>query len=104
MSRTDHGGGPIFSTRSRMRVCSMFGQAALVTLGGIGPLTTSVMLSAVAGSAVVLMACHDTVTWRTIRRLTGPGTERYPAPSCIDIPNRAYQIHRIYRELGPPAA
>src|SRR5438105_7155818 len=53
--RTDHGGGPIFSTTSPMRVCSMLGHDAFTTRGGMGPLTTSVMLSWVAGSTGVVM-------------------------------------------------
>jgi hypothetical protein len=33
-----------------MRMCKLFGQVGFITRGGIGPLTTSVMLSIVAGS------------------------------------------------------
>src|SRR5438874_499239 len=50
MSRTDHGGGPLLATTSRMRVCRALGQVGFKTRGGIGPLTTSVMLSSVGGS------------------------------------------------------
>src|SRR5438045_8715358 len=54
MSRTDHGGGPLLATTSRMRVCRALGQVGFKTRGGIGPLTTSVMLSSVGGSTGTL--------------------------------------------------
>src|SRR5882672_10719493 len=72
ISRTDQGGGPDLATTSAMRMCRLFGQVGFITRGGIGPLTTSVMLSLVAGSvgAVIAQYFHTAAkAYHAVRRI-----------------------------------
>jgi len=55
MSRTDHGGGPFRRPRRRCG-CAACLAGRVITRGGIGPLTTSVMLSAVCGSTGLVIS------------------------------------------------
>jgi hypothetical protein len=53
-------------------MCKLFGQVGFITRGGIGPLTTSVMLSIVAGSVgtVIRQYFHTAATTRSASPMT----------------------------------
>src|SRR5712691_98555 len=87
MRRTDQGGGPLLATTSWMRVCRALGQDGLTTRGGIGPLTTSVILSRVGGSTRVFTLAPPDYSVRRRGRHFGRSSGR-PGPVLAVIGGR----------------
>src|SRR5437660_1409004 len=86
MGGAERGGGPVVATTSWMRVCGALGEDGLTTRGGIGPLTTSVILSRVGGSTRVFTLAPPDYSVRR-RRHFGRSSGR-PGPVLAVIGSR----------------